>query len=218
MNTNDLASHVAAQTSATKATAEHMVGAVFSAISDALARDEPRPGAMAVSGSTATDCRSPFLTGTRGRDFFDMWNVRTCPFHARTLVSETPTEPSSNLLNVGDARHRAIGVPSESRTSTAGSGPDESCPPVERHLSYGRLPNVEPGTRASRRPDMKSAISVLEESLPGRRMRRSVAVRIRKQHERVTPVVTHQTRLVVSLGLLLVTMDAHSVAPHDHAT
>ena len=81
MNTNDLASHVAAQTSATKATAEHMVGAVFSAISDALARDEPRPGAMAVSGSTATDCRSPFLTGTRGRDFFDMWNVRTCPFH-----------------------------------------------------------------------------------------------------------------------------------------
>ena len=50
MNTNDLASHVAAQTSATKATAEHMVGAVFSAINDTdntLARDEPGPGAMA---------------------------------------------------------------------------------------------------------------------------------------------------------------------------
>ena len=37
---------------------------------------------------------------------------------------------------------------------------------------------------------MKSASSVLEESLPRRRMRRSVAVRIRKQHERVIPVVT----------------------------
>ena len=65
---------------------------------------------------------------------------------------------------------------------------------------------------------MKSASSVLEESLPRRRMRRSVAVRIRKQHERVIPVVTHQARLVVSLGLPLVTMDAHSVAPYDHAT
>lgn len=41
MNSNDLISHVAAETSATKATTEHMVAAVFSAISDALARDEP---------------------------------------------------------------------------------------------------------------------------------------------------------------------------------
>ena len=53
-----------------------------------------------------------FLTGTSGRDFFDMSNVRTCPFHARTLGSETPTEPSSHLHNVGDMRHCAIGVPS----------------------------------------------------------------------------------------------------------
>ena len=41
MNKNDLVSHVAAETSATRATAERMVGAVFSAIADALARDEP---------------------------------------------------------------------------------------------------------------------------------------------------------------------------------
>ena len=41
MNKNELVSHVAAETSATRATAEHMVGAVFSAIGDALARDEP---------------------------------------------------------------------------------------------------------------------------------------------------------------------------------
>ena len=41
MNKNDLVSHVAAETSATRATSERMVGAVFSAIGDALARDEP---------------------------------------------------------------------------------------------------------------------------------------------------------------------------------
>ena len=51
-----------------------------------------------------------FLTETRGRDFFDMSNVRTCPYHARTLGSETPTEPSSHLPIVGDVRHCAIGV------------------------------------------------------------------------------------------------------------
>ena len=51
-----------------------------------------------------------FLTGTSGRDFFDMSNVRTCPYHARTLGSETPTELSSHLPDVGDARHCAIGV------------------------------------------------------------------------------------------------------------
>ena len=119
-----------------------------------------------------------FLTGTSGHDFFDMSNIRTCPYHARTLGSETPTEPSSHLPNVGGVRHCAIGVPSKSRTSTAGSGPGECRTRVERHLSYGRLPNVKPGNRVSRRPDMKSAISVLEESFPRRRMRRSVAVRI----------------------------------------
>ena len=41
MNKNELVSHVAAETSTTRATAERMVGAVFSAIGDALARDEP---------------------------------------------------------------------------------------------------------------------------------------------------------------------------------
>ena len=41
MNKNELVSHVAAETSATRATAERMVGAVFPAIGDALARDEP---------------------------------------------------------------------------------------------------------------------------------------------------------------------------------
>ena len=41
MNKAELVSHVAAETSTTKATAERMVGAVFSAIANALARDEP---------------------------------------------------------------------------------------------------------------------------------------------------------------------------------
>ena len=41
MNKTDLASHVAAETSATKATDERLVATVFSAIGDALAGDEP---------------------------------------------------------------------------------------------------------------------------------------------------------------------------------
>ena len=64
-----------------------------------------------------------FLTGTSGRDFLDMSNVRTCPFHSRTLGSETPTEPSSHLHNVGDMRHRAIGVPSNLAPVPPGADP-----------------------------------------------------------------------------------------------
>ena len=41
LNKSQLAAHVAAETSATTATAERTVAAVFSAIADALARDEP---------------------------------------------------------------------------------------------------------------------------------------------------------------------------------
>ena len=64
-----------------------------------------------------------FLTETSGRDFFDMSNVRTCPFHARTLGSETPTEPSSHLPNVEDMQHRAIGVPSNLAPVPPGADP-----------------------------------------------------------------------------------------------
>lgn len=41
MNKADLIAHVAAETSVTRATADRLVGAVFSAIGDALAHDEP---------------------------------------------------------------------------------------------------------------------------------------------------------------------------------
>ena len=40
MNRNQLAAHVAAETSVIRATAYSLVGAVFSAIADALARDQ----------------------------------------------------------------------------------------------------------------------------------------------------------------------------------
>ena len=66
---------------------------------------------------------------------------------------------------------------------------------------------------------MKSATSVLEESLPRRRMRRSVAVRIRELHGRAITVITHQARLVVSLAVLLVTIGTYSAAVRaDEAT
>ena len=57
MNKTELVSHVATETSATKATAERMVGVVFSAIGDALARDEP--AAIAGFGTFFTRTRAP---------------------------------------------------------------------------------------------------------------------------------------------------------------
>ena len=66
---------------------------------------------------------------------------------------------------------------------------------------------------------MKSAISVLEESFPRRRMRRSVAVRIRELHGRAITVIAHQARLVVSLAVLLVTIGTYAAAVRaDEAT
>ena len=63
MNKAELASHVAAETSATRAAAERMVGAVFSAIGDALARDEPVAiagfGKFAVRSRGARSGRNP---------------------------------------------------------------------------------------------------------------------------------------------------------------
>ena len=43
MNKTELVSHVAAETSTTKAATQRMVGAVFSAIADSLARDGRYP-------------------------------------------------------------------------------------------------------------------------------------------------------------------------------
>ena len=63
MTKADLVSHVAAETSTTRAAAERMVGAVFSAIADALARDEPVAiagfGKFAVRDRAAREGRNP---------------------------------------------------------------------------------------------------------------------------------------------------------------
>ena len=63
MNKYDLVSHVAAETSATRATAKRMVGAVFSAIGDALARVEPVTiagfGKFVIRGRGARQGRNP---------------------------------------------------------------------------------------------------------------------------------------------------------------
>jgi len=63
MNRVELVSHVAAETSTTKAAAERMVGAVFSAVGDALARQEPvaiaRIGKSAVRSHPARQGRIP---------------------------------------------------------------------------------------------------------------------------------------------------------------
>ena len=63
MNKNELVSHVADETSATRATAERMVGVVFSAIGDALARDEPVAiagfGKFVIRGRAARRGRNP---------------------------------------------------------------------------------------------------------------------------------------------------------------
>jgi len=68
MNEAELVSHVAAETSSTRAAAERMVDAVFSAIADALARDQPAAiagfGKFAVRSRVARKGRNP-RTGDR---------------------------------------------------------------------------------------------------------------------------------------------------------
>ena len=63
MNKADLVSHVAAETSTTRAAAERMVGSVFSAIADALAGDEPVAiagfGKFALRSRPAREGRNP---------------------------------------------------------------------------------------------------------------------------------------------------------------
>ena len=59
MNKNELVSHVAAETSATRATAERMVGAVFSAIGDALARGRARRHRRIRAVRHPRPCRAP---------------------------------------------------------------------------------------------------------------------------------------------------------------
>ena len=54
MNKAELTAHVAAETSVTRATADSLVGAVFSAIADALARDET----VAIAGFGKFELRS----------------------------------------------------------------------------------------------------------------------------------------------------------------
>ena len=63
MTKAELVSHVAAETSTISAAAERVVGAVFDAIADALARDEPvaiaRFGKFAVRGRASRQGRNP---------------------------------------------------------------------------------------------------------------------------------------------------------------
>ena len=63
MNEAELVSHVAPETFTTRAAAERMVGAVFSAIADALARDESvvieGVGKLAFPGRAARQGRKP---------------------------------------------------------------------------------------------------------------------------------------------------------------
>ena len=60
MNKSDLAAYVAAEMSVTRAAADRLVGAVFSAIADALARGEP----VAIAGFGKFSTRSrPARTG-----------------------------------------------------------------------------------------------------------------------------------------------------------
>ena len=64
MNKAELTAHVAAETSVTRATADSLVGAVFSAIADALARDET----VAIAGFGKFELRSrPARTGRNPR-------------------------------------------------------------------------------------------------------------------------------------------------------
>ena len=65
MNKSQLSAHVAAEASVTRATADSLVGAVFSAIAGALARDQT----VAIAGFGKFDVRSrPARTGRTPRN------------------------------------------------------------------------------------------------------------------------------------------------------
>ena len=176
-----------------------------------------------VDGSTSTAeapcagrpqrCGSPttvtFLAGTDRCAPINMSTVRTCPFHARTPGAKH----RRNLPRISPM----LGVPDIAQSAYLPNSHQYRRKRTRRELPSGRkAPLVlapserRIGDPASRRPDMKSAISVLEQSLLRRRMRRSVAARIRTRHERVIPIFTHRARLVVSLAVLLATTGTHS--------
>ena len=92
MNKNELASHAAVETSATRAAAERMVGTAFSAIEDALARDEPVP--IAQFGTFLTRTRAV----RRGR------NPRTGQSLDIPASTTTPFKASENLQDTVSGR------------------------------------------------------------------------------------------------------------------
>ena len=95
MNKAELTAHVAAETSVTRATADSLVGAVFSAIADALARDET----VAIAG-------------------FGKFELRSRP--ARTAATPGPARPSRSPRR----EHRRSSRRRRSATPSTNSGAD----------------------------------------------------------------------------------------------
>ena len=116
MNKNDLASQVAAETSATRATAERMIGAVFAAIGDALARDEP----VAIAGFGTFFTRTRALR--RGRNPQTGERLDTPPRRCRYSRPRRSCEIPSAAVD--ETRHRGV----RARRSARGTVPVATVP------------------------------------------------------------------------------------------
>ena len=116
MNKNDLASQVAAETSATRATAERMIGAVFAAIGDALARDEP----VAIAGFGTFFTRTRALR--RGRNPQTGERLDTPPRRCRYSRPRRSCEIPSAAAD--ETRHRGV----RARRSARGTVPVATVP------------------------------------------------------------------------------------------
>ena len=105
MNTNDLASHVAAQTSATKATAEHMVGAVFSAING-----HPRAGRARSRRYGAGPAPPPRIAAHRSSQRRVVAISLTCGMcgHARSTLGHWGPKHLRNLPRISSSM---LGMP-----------------------------------------------------------------------------------------------------------
>ena len=137
MNKNELVSHVAAETSATKAGGERMVRAVFSTIGDALARDE----AVAIDGF------GTFFTRTRalrhGRyprtgESLDIPASTTPAFKASKKLRDT-------VSGAGERRHRG----DRPHRSARGNAALATVPPMPQPYQ-GRISGT--GSMGSRSP------------------------------------------------------------------
>ena len=170
MNKNELVSHVAAETSATRATAERMVGAVFSAIGDALRGTSPLPSPDSGRSSSATVPRARVAIRKPGspspsRPRRCRRSRRQGPSRRGQRIAWRAKRPGAGRSSRQRSRDRCTPSPclrDEALGLVAGSFPCACVRPIDEpalHASRGRLTGNASrmrsfGRQSAARPDL----------------------------------------------------------------